>query len=159
MGKITAAHGIRGAVKLRAFTQNPEHIFDYALHDAHGTPYRLQQIGEHKQQFICVVENITTRAAAESLKGLELGVYREALPTAELDEPYIMDMIGLRVVLSDGNSFGTISAIHNYGAGDIVEITTSTQPPEQRLFSFDHQTFSEIDSEQRCIILYPPEEI
>lgn len=156
LARITQPHGVRGAVKLRCYAQSPEQLFAYgALQDALGTSYALRQIGQAKDQLICEIDGVSYRDEAEKLKGLELGLPREKLPeSTEEDECYIDDLIGLCVQLENGEAIGTIKAVHNFGAGDILEITT---PQGDEMYSFTQANFPEVDLERGFIVLNPPE--
>ena len=155
LGVITSAHGIKGAVKIKLFTDSPDRLFAYdSLQDAQANPVKLKQIGEAKGQIICTLEGIRYRDAAEKLKGTEIGVMRSELAEPDPDEVYIEDLIGIEVVDAFGNPFGTILAIHNFGAGDIVEIRTDEADV---MFSYTETIFPELDLEARRMVIHPPE--
>tara|TARA_B100001179_G_C18450206_1_gene342714 strand:+ start:101 stop:604 length:504 start_codon:yes stop_codon:yes gene_type:complete len=157
LGVISGAHGIRGEVKLRSFTEPPEAILSYpSLRGADGKAYALRQKGSAKNQLICTVEGITSRNDAELLKNKELGVNRSELPPAADDEFYLEDFSGLDVVLEDGTPYGTVVGMHNYGAGDILEIR-KTDADDTELISFTHANVPEIDMTKRRLTLIPPE--
>ena len=141
LGVISGAHGIKGAFKLRAFTGSPEALLDYDLHDASGRAFKLKRIGEAKGQLICTLPDMRYRDEAEKLKGTQLGVARSALPAPDPDEFYIEDLVGMSAMLEDGSPYGTIKAVHNFGAGDILEISTDHG---DEMLSFDEQTVLEI---------------
>jgi 16S rRNA processing protein RimM len=154
LGVITGAHGIKGGVKLRSFTSDPLAIFSYDLRSSDGTAFTLKHTGEAKGQLICSVKDIRYRDEAEKLKGTKLGVARSALPAPEEDEAYIEDLIGMAVALEDGTPYGTVKAIHNFGAGDILEVATADG---DQMFSFDAQTVTQINEAARTLTLRPPE--
>lgn len=127
VGQITAAHGVRGMVKLRSFTTDPAAVAAYgALSDeSGGRRFRVTLAGTAKDAFLARIEGVTTRNEAESLAGLRLFVDRSALPEPDDEEEfYHADLIGLRAERADGTLFGTVAAIHDFGAGDVVEIRT-----------------------------------
>jgi 16S rRNA processing protein RimM len=155
LGTISGAHGIRGEVKVRSFTSPPEAITGYALRDKTGTPVSLKKRGIAKQQLICVIEGVTSRNDAEALKGKELGVPRSELPETADDEFYLEDLAGMDVITTDGKAYGIIKGLHNYGAGDIVEIRRDGADDEMHIFT--EATFPDIDVAARRVTIAPPE--
>jgi len=121
---IGAPHGIRGAVKVRAFTQSPEKLFDYgALQDETGHKYSLKL--ERVVLPDCVIatlEGVSNRNQAEALRGVKLYVERSQLPDLPEEEFYHTDLIGLPVQDLEGQDVGTVQAVSNFGAGDFLEI-------------------------------------
>ena len=123
VGVITAAHGIRGEVKLRSFTEDPAAIASYSpLETAKGAKIAIAKLRPQKDGFIAILKGVTDRNAAEALRGTELFVPRERLPEPEEDEVYVHDLIGLTVRLADGSLLGEIAAVANYGAGDLIDV-------------------------------------
>jgi 16S rRNA processing protein RimM len=125
VGVFGAAHGIRGEVRLKSYTADPAAIGAYApLSDEGGARSfaieNLRPIG--KDMFVARVAGVADRSAAEALNGTELFVPRDALSAPEEEEFYYADLIGLRVEKEDGQIFGSVVAVHNFGAGDILEI-------------------------------------
>ncbi|HYE51580.1 MAG TPA: ribosome maturation factor RimM [Azospirillaceae bacterium] len=125
VGQFVGAHGVHGRVKLKSFTDVPESIFAYGpLTDEKGTrtfPVKLTGMG--KDHFLAEVEGLRDRDAAEALKGTRVYVERARLPEPEdEDEFYHADLIGLETVTEGGEPFGTILAIYDFGAGDVLEI-------------------------------------
>jgi 16S rRNA processing protein RimM len=124
LGTITGVHGIRGEVVIKAYTQAPENIAAYGpLVDRSGKRSfiikvkRLTSIG-----VVAHIEGITTRTAAQELKGIELHVDRDRLPAIADSEFYYADLIGLTAVDCRGTTIGEIVSVANYGAGDLLEI-------------------------------------
>ncbi len=123
VGVITAAHGIRGEVKLKSFTADPKAIASYSpLETARGQKLEIAKLRLQKDGFIAILKGITDRNAAEALRGTELFVARDRLPVTEDDEVYIHDLIGLPVHLSDGSRLGEIVDVVDYGAGDLIDV-------------------------------------
>jgi 16S rRNA processing protein RimM len=125
VGVFGAPHGIRGEVRLKSYTADPAAIGAYGpLHDESGARRfsidALRPIG--KDMLVARVAGVADRSAAEALNGTELFVPRDALSAPEADEFYYADLIGLRVENQDGEIFGSVVAVHNFGAGDILEI-------------------------------------
>lgn len=124
LGAIVAAHGVKGAVKVACFTSEPEAITAYGpLTDESGkTQYKLQLIGPTKGGVLARVAGVGDRNAAEALKGTRLYVERKALPKTDEEEFYHADLIGLAARWEDGAALGRVLAVHNFGAGDMLEI-------------------------------------
>lgn len=122
-GVITAAHGIKGEVKLKSFTAEPEAIASYGpLLTARGESLEIEKLRAQKEGFIAVLKGVRDRNRAETLKGAELFLRRAQLPEPDGDEVYLTDLIGMTAVSVSGEKFGTVIAVPNYGAGDLLEI-------------------------------------
>jgi 16S rRNA processing protein RimM len=129
LGRITGAHGIRGAVKIKSFTQNPADISKYGpLVTGDGRAIEIARLKPANDEFIADLKDIRDRNAAEALKGVELFTAREKLPPPRESEFYLSDLIG-KNVLSDGLTLGTVASIENYGAGDLMELTNGELVP------------------------------
>ena len=131
LGVVTAAHGVQGAVRIRSFTEAPEDIVRYGtLTDETGTrSFDLALVGTAKGVVIARIAGIDDRNQAEALRGLRLHLPRSALPQTEAEEYYHADLIGLEAVLGDGTPVGRVRAIHDFGAGDTLEVTRPGAPP------------------------------
>jgi len=114
---VTGAHGVAGAVRLKLFTDNLSTYRQF-----NGGRFTLTSLRDGGHGAIARFAEITDRNAAESLRGTELTVPRSALPTLADGEYYHVDLIGLAVVTDAGAAVGTIAAVENFGAGDILEI-------------------------------------
>ena len=121
---VTGAHGVRGAVRLKAFTAEPKDIVRYGpLQDESGErQYKLRLTGSAKGVLIGKLAGIEDRDRAEALRGLRLYVPYSALPAPGEDEFYHADLIGLEAVLPDDTTLGRVRAVHDFGAGDTLEI-------------------------------------
>ena len=123
LAAIAGAHGIRGEVRLKLFTDTPDTLARLARFDAGGRAFALQGIRADKPGMaVARFEGITDRNAAEALRGLELAVPRAALPPLGEGEYYVADYIGMAVVDETGAAVGTVKTIENYGASDILDI-------------------------------------
>jgi 16S rRNA processing protein RimM len=124
VARIGAAHGTRGEVRLWPFTADPEAVGRYgALETADGSRLlQIEALRPGKDFFVARFKDITDRSAAERLRNVDLYVPRERLPAPAADEFYHADMIGLRAEDTAGTLLGTVIAIHNFGAGDLLEI-------------------------------------
>ena len=125
LGAFAGAHGVHGDVRIKAFTQNPRDIAAYGpvTTEAGSATFTLTVKKTIKGDFVLArAPEITSREMAESLKGTKFYVARSALPDAEEDEFYVEDLIGLTAQKTDGTPFGRVKAVHNFGAGDILEL-------------------------------------
>lgn len=125
LGRVVAAHGVRGDVLVKTFTEDPTDISQYgALTDARGgRPLELSVRRVTAKGLIVGIRGIEDRTAAEALTGEELWADRERFPSAEEGEFYYVDLIGLDAVDLSGAPFGKVANVVNYGAGDLLEIT------------------------------------
>ncbi|MBM3558045.1 MAG: ribosome maturation factor RimM, partial [Alphaproteobacteria bacterium] len=158
LGVIAGAHGVRGAVRIRSFTENPTAIGGYgALYDGRGRALRLTIQGAgRKGEVIARVDGIADRDAAEALKGVELSVPRQALPATASDEFYLNDLIGLAAVAADGQALGRVVALHNWGGGDVIEIRDASGA--ERLLPFSKSVVPVIDlAAGRLVVNLPTE--
>jgi 16S rRNA processing protein RimM len=130
IGAILGVHGLKGAVRVKSFTEDPENLFVYApMTDKTGqTVFKLSRLGVTKDQFIAKIEGVSDRTAAEALKGTKLYVAREALPPTAESEYYEADLIGLEARDEAGKPIGVVNALHNYGAGTFLEIKPAEGP-------------------------------
>jgi 16S rRNA processing protein RimM len=124
LGVIVGAHGVRGAVRIKSFTAEPKDIAHYgALEDEDGERrFRLHIAGSATGVVIARITGIANRNQAEELRGLRLYLPRAALPPAGEEEYYHADLIGLAAVLVDGTPLGLVRAVHDFGAGDTLDI-------------------------------------
>jgi len=131
VGRITAAHGVRGEVKIRCFTEVQEDVGGYGpLDDAQGRRYTLASIRPAKGPFVVArIEGVGDRNAAEALAGRDLFIPRDQLPPAEEDEWYYSDLIGLTARDPEGAELGRVIAVHDFGAGDLIEIAPPSGKP------------------------------
>jgi 16S rRNA processing protein RimM len=124
IAQIGAAHGVRGEVRLKAFTQDPLGVTRYgALESEDGTRrFEIESVRPAKDVLVARLKGVTDRSAAEALKNIRLYVAREKLPKPEADEFYHADLVGLTAQKQNGETVGTVKAVHNFGAGDLLEI-------------------------------------
>jgi 16S rRNA processing protein RimM len=124
VGQVGAAHGIRGEVKLKPFTAAPLAIRDYGpLTSEDGAVcFEIETVRPAKGYLVARFRGVADRNAAERLNGIKLFVARDRLPPPAPDEFYHADLIGLSAVGLDGAAIGTVVAVHDFGAGDILEL-------------------------------------
>ena len=159
LGQIGAPHGVRGEVRLRSFTANPDAITGYGpLETEDGHIVKIESLRPAKDHFVARLAGVSDRDAAERLTNVKLYVPRERLPAPEsADEFYYADLIGLAVIDGSGNDLGTVLAIHNFGAGDLVEIKPANGGVT-KLLPFNEATVPVVDLAAGRLIVEPPAE-
>ena len=156
LGVIIGPPGIKGAVRVKSFTEKPKSIAEYGtLHDKYGKSFDLQLEGQSKGTLIVSIKGMTTRTQAEVLKGTELFIKRKVLPQTDDEEYYHADLLGLNVYNRDGKKMGVVKAIHNFGAGDIVEVVIA-ETENTVLIPFNNNTVPEIDFVKQEMIVEIP---
>ena len=159
VARIGAPHGVRGAVKLWTFTEDPLAVKAYGplLTKDGARQFEVTHAREAKGHLVATLKGIATRDEAEKLNGLELYVAREKLPATDDDEYYHADLIGLAAVTSANEPLGRVIAIHNFGAGDIIEIA----PPQgtTMLLPFTNAVVPTVDLANGRVVIEPPQEI
>jgi 16S rRNA processing protein RimM len=126
LAAIAGAHGVRGEVRLKLFTDS---LASLAAHEqvlVGGTPRRLLQVGGTAKSPNARLEGIADRSAAEALRGTLIEVERDALPPLGEGEYYHADLVGLPCVDGQGAELGTVAAVENFGAGDLLEVELPT---------------------------------
>lgn len=156
MAKIGGAQGLRGEVRVSTYTADPMALGDYGnLVTADGRIFEILEVREGKNVVVVRFRGINDRNAAESLNGLELFVDRDNLPDDELDDDefYYADLEGLEAVDADGKSYGAVSAVYDFGAGDLLELKGAGRRPA--LIPFSEAAVLEIDLEAGRILIDP----
>ena len=159
VARIGAAHGVRGAVKLWTFTEDPLAVKRYgplATKDG-ARQFEVTSAREAKGHLVATLTGIATREDAERLNGLELYIAREKLPAPSEDEYYHADLIGLAAVTPADELLGRVIAIHNFGAGDIIEIAPPHGPT--MLLPFTNAVVPSVDLAGRRVVIELPQEI
>ena len=156
---IIGAQGLKGEVRVKAFTEEPRSLAAYGgLHARDGRRFTVTAArGTKPGEAILTLAEIKDRVAAEGLKGIELFVTRDALPQPAADEFYHADLVGLRAEDEEGRTLGTVQAIHNYGAGDVIEIVRPDG--DTVLLPFTRETVPLIEIDKGRILVAVPEEI
>jgi 16S rRNA processing protein RimM len=159
VARIGAAHGVRGAVRLWTFTEDPLAVKRYGpLTTKDGTrQFEIATAREAKGHLVATLKGIATRDEAERLNGVELYIAREKLPDTDEDEYYHADLIGLAAVNAADEPIGRVIAIHNFGAGDIIEIA----PPHGTtlLLPFTNAVVPTVDLDGGRVVIVLPDEI
>lgn len=161
LGRFGAPHGVRGELRLQSFTADPLSIAGYGpLTDRCGTRTiaLLSLRPQGKDMLVARVEGVTDRTGAEALTGVELYVSRSKLPPPEdEDEFYLADLVGLVAETRDGRLIGTIVAVRNFGAGDILEISPAAGG-ETLMFPFTRAVVPVVSVAAGRVVIEPPEE-
>src|SRR5580698_5546329 len=159
IARIGAAHGVRGAVKLWTFTEDPLAVLEYgSLATKDGArSFEVATAREAKGHLVATLKGVATREDAERLNGIELYIARDQLPDTDDDEYYHADLIGLAAVDAAGEPMGRVIAIHNFGAGDIIEIA----PPHGAtlLLPFTNAVVPTVDLAGGRVVIVLPEEV
>jgi 16S rRNA processing protein RimM len=159
MGIVGAPHGVRGAVRIKTFTEEPEAIARYgALEDESGErQFALRVIGGAKGDGMVIAEvaGVADRDRAAALRGLRLYAPRAALPAPAEDEFYHADLVGLAAELAGGTALGKVVAVHDFGAGDLLEIAREGGQPV--LVPFTRAAVPVVDVAGGKVVLDPPD--
>lgn len=157
VAEIGAAHGTRGEVRLRSFTQDPLAVKDYgALESQDGArTFTIESVRPAKDSLVARIAGVTDRTAAERLRNTRLYIGRDRLPAPADDEFYHADLIGLVALAADGSELGRVVAVHNFGAGDLIELQPAAGGAAVML-PFTVATVPVVDIAGRRIVVDPP---
>ncbi|KAB2734699.1 ribosome maturation factor RimM [Brucella anthropi] len=153
---IGAAHGTRGEVRVKTFTGHPLAIAEYGLlYDEQGKSYEVLEARPAKTVVVVRFKGINDRNAAEALNGTELFIDRSQLPDDELDEDefFQTDLIGLLAVDAEGKTYGVVSALFDFGGGDLIELSEKGKRP--MLIPFTEAAVPEIDLDKGTLLVEP----
>jgi 16S rRNA processing protein RimM len=161
VGRLGAAHGVRGEIRLKSHTGDPAAIATYGpLRDPiSGRTFVIESIRHIRDDlFVTRLQGVRDRSAAEALCNTDLYVDRSVLPPPDEEEFYHSDLIGLEAVLEDGSPFGKVLDVLNFGAGDILEIRAATGG-ETLLLPFTKAVVPHVDLAAGRITVAPPAEV
>src|ERR1041384_3836253 len=159
LGVVIGAQGLKGEVKVKTFTEAPEKLGAYGpLHAKDGRTFNVLNVRAGKDAAVVQLDGVATRDAAEAVKGVELYVPRSALPPGEEQEFYHADLIGLRAEDEVGRTIGKVIAIHNFGAGDVIEIEREDGGGTV-LMPFTREIVPSIDIAENRIVIAAQEEV
>jgi 16S rRNA processing protein RimM len=155
---VTAPHGVKGLVRVKSFAEEPGSLTRYgALEDEAGRPVALAVVGMAKGVVLARLDGVADRDAAERIKGMKLYLPRAALPAPEPEEFYHADLLGLAAELADGTVLGRVHAVHNYGAGDSIEIAREGAAP--LIVPFTRAAVPAVELDKGRIVVAPPDEL
>jgi len=160
VGAISGSFGVRGEVRLKSFCADPAAIADYApLYTEDGSrSFTVRITRALKGGLAARLGGVSTKEEADALRGTSLFADRSRLPSLPDDEFYHADLIGLEVVDTGGATLGRLSAIHNHGAGDILEVQAPTRKTPL-LLPFTREAVPTIDIAAGRIVADPPGEM
>jgi 16S rRNA processing protein RimM len=160
VAQIGGPHGIGGEVKLKSFTADPMAVRGYGpLETEDGSAsFALEALRPAQGHLIARLRGVEDRSAAERLTNLKLFVPRARLPKPAAEEFYHADLIGLSAVTADGTRFGTVVAVHDFGAGDILEVAPGGGGPTVML-PFTETFVPSVDIAAGRILIAPPAEV
>lgn len=159
VAKIGAAHGVRGEVRLWPFTEDPLAVTRYGALETKDGARKLEVASARmaKDHLVARIKGVETRDDAEKLNNIELYIARAKLPKTEADEFYHADLIGLSARSVKGEALGKVIAVHNFGAGDILEI--APLQGATLLLPFTNAVVPHVDVAGGTLTLDPPGEI
>jgi 16S rRNA processing protein RimM len=158
VARIGAAHGVRGEVKLWPFTQDPLAVADYGpLETEDGARrFEIETLRAAKDHLVARLKGVGDRDAASSLRNTDLFVSRDKLPKIDEEDTYYhADLVGMSAITPEGVPLGNVTAIHNFGAGDLIEIAT-TAGGEPLLLPFTETVVPNIDTALRQVTIVLP---
>jgi len=160
VAQIGAAHGVRGELRLKPFTEDPFGVTRYGpLETEDGKRrFEIETARPAKDMLVVRLKGVADRETAERLTNLRLYVARERLPKPADDEFYYADLIGLAAVTADGTRFGSVKAMHNFGAGDLLEIEPAAGG-NTLLLPFTEAVVPVVDIKGGKVVIAPPDEI
>ena len=160
MGRVAGAFGVRGEVRLTAYTEDPLALAAYkTLLRQDGSPgLTVTQGRSAKGSLVCRCPEIETKEQADAMRGLRLYVPRACLPEPDEDEYYLTDLIGLAVETPEGAALGTIKSVQDFGAGDILEITPAEGGATWYL-PFTREAVPAVNLAGGLVVAVKPEEI
>jgi len=158
VAQIGAAHGLRGEVRLRSFTEDPMAVTSYGpLESEDGARrFEIEALRPSKDHFVARLKGVGDRDAAEKLRNTDLFISRDKLPKIDEEDTYYhADLVGMSAITPEGVPLGNVTAIHNFGAGDLIEIAT-TAGGEPLLLPFTETVVPNIDTALRQITIVLP---
>lgn len=158
VGRVAGAFGVRGEIRITSFTADPMALVDYKiLLREDGTPGLTLTGGRVAKGGVVVrTKEIETREQAEAARGLKLYIPRDLLPDPEEDEFYVTDLVGLDVVSVEGEPLGRVKSVHDFGAGDLLEIEPAQGP--SWWLPFTREAVPEVSLADRRVVAVKPEE-
>lgn len=160
IARIGAPHGVRGEVRLFVFGEDPQALLHYPLTDADGVrAFRITSLRPAKDYFVARVSGLEDRTAAEGLTNTDLFVSRTALPPPDDAQTfYHADLIGLIAQDPQGVRLGVVTALFNFGAGDLLEYAPDAGGPT-RLIPFTEAAVPVVDLAGGCVVIDAPAEL
>ena len=158
IGEIGRPQGLKGEVRIRSFTAHPAAIAEYGpLEDETSARlFEIESLRVTPKALSARLKGVTSRDEAEALTGTKLYVPHSRLPAREEDEWYHTDLIGISALDREGVAIGSVVAVHNFGAGDLLEIRPASGG-NTVLMPFTRDTVPEVDVEGGWLRIAPPD--
>ncbi|MBO6789932.1 MAG: 16S rRNA processing protein RimM [Dinoroseobacter sp.] len=155
VGAIAGSFGVKGEVRLKSFCAEPAAISIYApLSDESGNNYDVKITRTIKNGLAARLSGVSSKEAADALKGTRLFAPRDRLPELDDDEFYHADLLGMAVLDTGGTKLGSVKAVLNHGAGDLLEVNTGQGVV---LLPFSLAVVPTVDLAGRRIVVDPPD--
>ena len=157
VGMIAGAHGVRGLVRLRSFTEDPEAIADYMpLTDEDGKrEFKIELRNTVKDYFVASLDGLKNKEEADAMRGVKLFALRSKMPKAGKKAYYDADLIGLVALDAAGKSYGKVMGVHNHGAGPFLEIGNNRR--DSFMLPFTDACVPEVDLKAGKVLVVVPE--
>jgi 16S rRNA processing protein RimM len=159
VGRVAGAFGVRGEVRITSFTADPETLVDYKILLREDGSVGLTLTGGRaaKGGLVARAQEIETREQAEAARGLKLFIPRDILPEPDEDEFYLADLVGCAVATAEGEDLGVVKSVHDFGAGDLLEI--QPQSGASWWLPFTREAVPQVLLAERRLVAVRPEEI
>ncbi|HTT97485.1 MAG TPA: ribosome maturation factor RimM [Rhizomicrobium sp.] len=159
LAAVIGAHGLKGEVKVKTFTETPDALARYRrLHAKDGRGFTVSHAKTTKaDEAVVTFAEVVDRNTAETLRGIELFVRREVLPEPAENEFYHTDLIGLTAMDEADRVIGTIKAIYNFGASDVIEIARGDG--DTVMLPFAKEFVPVVDLKAGRVVIAEPEEV
>lgn len=156
VAKFGAPHGVRGEVRVKSYTQDPAAILDYSpLQSRDGRTFTVEALRPAGEVLVARIAELKDRTAAGAVTHLDLFVPRARIPAPEDEDEFLhADLIGLAVVTTDGESIGTVIAVHDFGAGDMLDVARPGR--KAVLVPFTMAVVPQVDLAGRRVVIDPP---
>lgn len=159
LGAIFGSAGIKGAVRLKVFTEDIKSISDYGQVTVigrefpDGKRFDIEILHNVKGGVAAKLKGVNDRNMADALKGSELYIERTALPKIEEEgDFYFEDLIGLNAKDQNGDFFGQVDGVFNFGAGDIIEVNLESEKGK-RMYPFSDEVVPEVNLEAGYLVI------
>lgn len=156
VARFGAPHGVRGEVRVKSYTQDPAALLDYSpLQSRDGRTFTVEALRPAGEVMIARIAELKDRTAAGAVTHLDLFVPRARIPSPEDEDEFLhADLIGLSVVTTTGEAVGTIIAIHDFGAGDMLDVARPGR--KAVLVPFTRAVVPQVDLAGRRVVIDPP---
>ena len=156
VGAIAGPHGVHGQFKIKLFAETPAALEQYGalqIDDGRELTLTIKSVNSKGLVIVSAV-GVNSRQAAEALRGMLLSISRASLPDVAEDELYHVDLLGASVFHEDGARLGVVVALHNFGAGEIVEVKPLSGA--SIMLPFSGSSVVSVDIPNRRVVLAPP---